>query len=103
MSLPRLASLGYDKGMLDYKANPDHHEQEQRIKDNLTMTPCIICGKGIREPWPHTVHLYMGATLVTEEEAKTIDESGDLGGWPIGNDCLRKHPEIRPYLIGESC
>jgi hypothetical protein len=85
--------------MLDFKPNADYHEQEQRITDNLNQTPCIICGRGVKEPWKYTVHLYMGATLVTSEEAQTIDPAGDLGGWPIGANCLKKHPEIIPYLI----
>jgi hypothetical protein len=86
--------------MLDFTPNADHREQEQRIKD-FHDTPCVICGRGVKEPWKHTVHVYLGFTLITSEEAENIDPSGDLGAWPIGANCLKKHPEIKPYLIGE--
>jgi hypothetical protein len=86
--------------MLDFKPNPDHHEQEQKIRD-YHDTPCIICGRGVKDPWKNTVHVYWGFTAVTEEEAKELPSNGDLGLWPIGSDCLKKHPEILPYVIKE--
>jgi hypothetical protein len=88
--------------MLNFKANPDHHLQDE--KNGVGQTPCIICGRGVREPWKYTVHMYWGTTLVTAEEIATLSndelpENADLGMWPIGADCLKKHPEIIPYLL----
>lgn len=83
--------------MFDFTPNSDHHAQEQRIRD-YHDTPCIICGKGVKEPWSNTVHVFWGFTVVTEQEAAELDSSGDLGLWPIGNDCLRNHSEILPYV-----
>jgi hypothetical protein len=40
-----------------------------------------------------------GLLIVTEEEAATMAENEDLGGYPIGADCLRRHPEVKPYAV----
>jgi hypothetical protein len=91
--------------MLEFIGNADHHKQEERIVD-YHDTPCIICGRGVKDPWKYTVHIYWGTTLVTAEEIATLPDdvlpqNADLGCWPIGADCLKKHPEIVPYLIKE--
>lgn len=56
-----------------------------------------MCGRAVTKPqW--TVHLHNGGeSLVTEEEAAKLDAAGDMGCYPIGADCLRKHPEVKPY------
>jgi hypothetical protein len=60
--------------------------------------PCCICGKNIRAA-KRFVHIHNGGeSLVTEVEAATMDEAADLGLQPIGEDCIRKHPEVKPYL-----
>ena len=82
--------------MLDFARNANYDKNEQRCESD--ETPCIICGKGVKNPWRYTVHLFYGNTLVTADEAQSLDESGDLGAWPIGDDCLKKHPEVAPYL-----
>ena len=89
----------YNRAMLDIKSTPDFHKNADKKK--AEDTSCVICGRGVKEPWKHTVHIFYGFTLVTEREAAELDDNGDLGLWPIVNDCLRKHPEIRLYLIGE--
>jgi hypothetical protein len=35
------------------------------------------------------------------DHADTQDPGGDMGGCPIGSDCLRKHPEFKPYTLSE--
>lgn len=88
--------------MIDYKKNPDWHQQADRCGDR---TPCIICGRPVTRPryWLHEHE--GGGTIVTQEEAATLDArdraqgvSSDMGCWPIGSDCLRQHPELRPYV-----
>lgn len=60
--------------------------------------PCVICGRHAPRT-PYYVHLHRGgATVVTEAEAATLGEAGDMGAYPIGVDCLAKHPEIGPYV-----
>ena len=66
-------------------------------------SPCVVCGRPIvegREAGRLYVHAG-GTAVVTEEEydiMETVESGAGLGGWPIGRDCLRKHPELRPYL-----
>lgn len=66
------------------------------------MPTCVICGKGIKAPRYHVHVHYGGGTVVTESEAVTANlngwASGDLYFYPIGSDCLAKHPEYLPYV-----
>jgi hypothetical protein len=43
-----------------------------------------------------------GSDAVTEEEGTKLNAEGregaDLGNQPIGTDCLKKHPELKPYV-----
>jgi len=85
---------------LDIKQNPDYHKHADKCGSEY---PCVVCGRGIPKP-VHYVHLYYGSMAVTEEEAaefarKDGDGGGDLGHYPVGSDCLKRHPEIRPYLV----
>lgn len=65
--------------------------------------PCIICAKPIskeRQSVVAWIHVHDGgATAVTEAEANTLDSAGDLGLHPIGDDCLKRHPELHPYAV----
>jgi hypothetical protein len=68
--------------------------------------PCIICGKPVEMAGnPAMVRVFWGTHIVTDAEARGIisreGEGGDVGGYPIGAGCLRKHPEIRPYTRAE--
>jgi hypothetical protein len=46
--------------------------------------------------------MFYGSTVVTPAEAAVIiareGERGDLGCYPVGPDCLRRHPELEPYV-----
>jgi hypothetical protein len=61
--------------------------------------PCIVCGKEVKSKKLKSVHTYWGSEIVTEEEAKKLnDPASDSGLWYIGNDCLRKNPQLKPYI-----
>lgn len=44
-----------------------------------------------------------GGVAVTEAEANALNASGegggDMGCHPIGPDCLRQHPQLKPYVF----
>ena len=63
--------------------------------------PCYICAKPIRKDRiKYMLHIHCGGGVaVTEDEATNLDGAGDLGCHPIGSDCLRRHPELKPYVI----
>ncbi len=79
--------------------DPKRAENEARTHANSDgCQPCIVCGRKVRNP-QHMVHVHNGGvTIVTETEAEQMDASADVGLYPIGSDCLRAHPEIKPYV-----
>lgn len=65
---------------------------------------CILCGKPTKLEGANWICLGQGNSMVGfEEEFKQHEIEargevyGDFGGWPIGNDCLRRHPELKEY------
>lgn len=64
--------------------------------------PCVICGKACKSNRYGLIEVAGGglAALPGSPEADPdYDEGSFLGVQPIGNDCARKHPELKPYLI----
>jgi len=80
---------------IELKRNPDFGDK------GLPDVHCAVCGKAIKNP-KQFLHLFWGDTVVTEEEAARIiateGSGGDLLFFPVGNDCLKKHPELKPFL-----
>lgn len=65
--------------------------------------PCVVCGRPIKLA-THRYFLWVhngGADAVTYEEGERLNATGhggaDLGGHPVGADCLRRFPELKPY------
>ena len=66
---------------------------------------CVICDRPVKlngrqkMVWVHCG----GSHAVTFEEGQRLNAEGhegaDLGGQPIGSDCLRQHPELVPCLL----
>lgn len=86
--------------MTDVPYSPNYHRNKRRpvparARDAL---PCALCGLPVVNV-RYEVHVHDGGgKLVTEEEAATMDPAADLGFHPVGPDCVRRHPELRPYL-----
>jgi uncharacterized cupin superfamily protein len=79
------------------------HEASRNQNEGKTadgMMPCVICGK-LTKITDKTNHLHVhagGALIVNEDEAASMDSGGDMYFFPVGNDCLRRHPELKPYV-----
>ena len=56
-------------------------------------TPCLICGKGVKDPWPHVVRLSTSFEALSDAEAKANPEI-DMGAFPVGRSCWRNHPQL---------
>lgn len=82
--------------MIQIPTHPNYHENAEKCGDDY---PCVVCGKPVRSKKRKMVHLWWGTHLVTNEEAGELDPAGDMNLYPIGNDCLRNHPEIKPYVV----
>lgn len=87
--------------MIPIPRSPNYHRNKSRPlrgkqRDAL---PCAICGLPVVNV-RYEVHVHNGGgSLVTDEEAAGMDPAGDLGFHPVGTDCVRAHPELRPYLF----
>lgn len=60
--------------------------------------PCIICGRPIiDEDAAHWIHVGNGGSHAVTEAEAAADPTGDLGFYPVGPHCWRRHPELYPY------
>jgi len=83
----------------------DAHERNQhKVKGD--EVPCLVCGKGCKDNGKAVwVHLHEGGSvIVDEEEADRLNAEGhsnaDLGGYPIGPDCYKKHKaKLQPFVV----
>lgn len=64
---------------------------------------CFLCGKPVNSKAKMVRVIGGGSMIATTEEAEALiaedpaNEASDLYGKTIGPDCLRRHPEIKPY------
>lgn len=78
---------------------PYHPKFHERMTEAGDAEVCIVCGRIVTNS-RYQVHLWYGSDFVTEEEAATLDPSGEGGYWSIGSDCLRKlSPEDRAKYV----
>lgn len=76
------------------------YDKNYWIPGDEWLTPCYICGRIIDQRKPHTlVHFGFGGWHAVTEEENATNEAGDLGFWPVGSECLRQQPELRPYAV----
>lgn len=86
--------------MIDIPKAAGYSRNADRAGD---LEPCCVCGKGIKQQKTQYIRTYYGGVAVSEAEAgelRQTDPNGDTGWYAIGADCLRQHPELRPYLVG---
>lgn len=63
--------------------------------------PCVICGRAVKAPakyWVHEVNGGGEACTPDEDEQHYQHDGGDLGAQPIGANCVKLHPELKPYI-----
>jgi hypothetical protein len=87
--------------MIKIPTHTDHTKNSRNAVTDSTL-PCVVCGKPTKTDKARHIHLHLGGThAVTEREADELNEAGqedaDMGAYPIGSCCLRKHPELKPY------
>ena len=58
--------------------------------------PCVVCGRAVRSARAPMIHVNYLWRAITDDEYRLAPEDSQ-GCWPIGPDCLRRHPELRPY------
>lgn len=67
---------------------------EQPVGDG--ELPCVVCGKPTKKSTAAWVTVINGGSHLAEnaDEATRVD-GGYCGAFPIGRECLRKHPELK--------
>lgn len=91
--------------MIEIPQSPSR-ETNKKHKHNPDA-PCVVCGKAVKNP-RYFLHVWNGFYAVTETEADAINSgtsdtgltpAGDTGLYPLGSNCLKKHAELKSYLI----
>jgi len=62
--------------------------------------PCVICGKPVNmDRNPSMIHVCNGGAwaMLDAEDHGELGLAGCLGFYPIGKDCLRNHPQLKPF------
>ncbi len=61
---------------------------------------CIVCGLPAPAPkfYCHVVE-GGGVALHPDDEALYVPDGGDMCHLPLGPECLKRHPELKPYAI----
>jgi len=91
--------------MTEIPVHKDYFSNAERCKGNTY--PCVVCGRPAPNP-KYMVRVIYGTHVGTQQEAESTHifsedgkelDGGDLGLYPIGSDCLKKHPELKEYAI----
>lgn len=81
----------------------DYARNEKRCRGN--DIPCIVCGKPIKDPIMNVTGTILwlragSGSLSTAIDPNSPDQGGgEMGCWPIGSDCLRRNPQLKPYTF----
>lgn len=69
-----------------------------RRKRHRSAYVCIVCSLPMPQP-KFMCHVIEGGSsaLHVEDEDRYRPDGGDMCFLPLGSDCLRLHPELKPY------
>lgn len=61
---------------------------------------CVICGLAMPKP-KFMCHVIEGGgvALHVDDERLYVSDGGDMNFLPVGADCLKRHPEMKPYAV----
>lgn len=86
---------------------PDNPAPEKMIRARAAgpdAYPCVICGIPVNKP-RFMCHVVGGGGVALhpdDEHLFAADEAalnGDVGCHPVGADCLRRFPEMKPFVF----
>lgn len=86
----------YRTQFIDY--NPRLQDKNRKRYGDAPEGACIICGAPTKKQL--ALHCVDGGpfALHPEDEERYTPDGGDLGIQYIGPDCLRKNPELKPFI-----
>ena len=79
----------------------NYHKNASKCKGD--EQPCCVCGKPCKTP-KHLLWIHHGGdTVVSQERGEWLNENGhggaDLGGHPIGPECIRYNPQLKKFAF----
>lgn len=80
---------------LAFTRSPNFQDNLRRAGDS---NGCIVCGKAVQPGAPH-IRMDTSGRAITDQYGDA-HSAQDQGAFPIGPDCLRKNPQLRPYVDG---
>lgn len=88
--------------MIKIPTNDNYFEMTEKFPCKGDAQSCVVCGRPCLNSkymvWVHNG----GIDAVTAKEGEALNEEGsdgDLGMHPVGSDCLKRHPELKPYVF----
>lgn len=81
----------------DYDTDPNFSSNQDRVHGEDRF--CLYCGRPVRKTTPvYWLHEIDGGGTLIRYETPYYNDGADMGAWPIGNDCLKNHPEFQPFV-----
>ena len=79
-------------------SHPRYADNEEHC--TVDETPCVVCGKPIKnEEKAKWIRVVDGGARFAGPDETIEDEAADMGCFPIGPGCLRKHrKELGPLI-----
>jgi hypothetical protein len=72
-------------------------ESTKPYREPCEKDPCVVCGREVKNP-RHYLEVVDGGAYAAVPGSADVNDAGYVGGLPIGPDCLRQHPELKPYV-----
>lgn len=89
---------------IDIPKKPAPERMKRARPGDENSYPCVICGLSVSKPRFHC-HMIGGGGVAlhpddeSEFAADSSEQAGDMGFYPVGSDCLRRFPEMKPFVI----
>lgn len=61
--------------------------------------PCVVCGRPVSNPKYMVECVNGGVSECVMPETADTSDPGYMGFFPVGPDCLKKHPELKPFVV----
>jgi len=80
-----------------YEPAPRSLREARRPGQTGDWYPCFVCQVPCNPKGAKLIHLCGGGSLVRDPQ-EDCGGTGCLASYPVGPNCLRRHPELKPYV-----
>lgn len=80
--------------------SPHYARRYGGMIDGDSEGPCVVCGRPVKAPARLVVHVIEGGNTICtpEEDARYAATAGDMGEQPLGAECAKRFPALKPYV-----